>query len=260
MEQNTNERQFFVAIVAGKDHAETMNGFDDSKLTDEPYVVYRYKDAAKIRANRISFLEKLINHDEFSGDDSLHTEARASLEAELDYIRSLDDTDFYLLVTESYDIDEKTGDAVTRKNPNGKFSYHRMGENFSYPFILKDGSLSYSTRKGDIAWDKVHRSLGEAEKFAATWEMVIDGRKPMNEEEEKIFRNMQSFRNYLLSFKTKETYIVSNTSFWAHAFVNDGKWTEYDGTGQLPWMTGFFDRFIAPLHDDTLLTIYECKR
>ena len=90
----------------------------------------------------------------------------------------------------------------------------------------------------------------------------MEDSEPSNEQEETILRNMKRRENYLKGFGDKKTYVASNTAFWGFAFLSeDTGWMEMDETvEQFVWMTEYYNMFINPLPDDTLLTIYECKR
>jgi hypothetical protein len=72
---------------------------------------------------------------------------------------------------------------------------------------------------------------------------------------------MKNLDAYFLNFEGREHYIASNTAFWGLAFVDANGWHELSPADkQFDWVIGFYDRFISPLPDDTLLTIYECVR
>ena len=72
---------------------------------------------------------------------------------------------------------------------------------------------------------------------------------------------MKNRMAYFDNFEDREHYIASMTAFWGLAFVDKSGWYELDGKQkQFDWVVNFYDRFIKPLPDDTLLTIYECVR
>ena len=102
----------------------------------------------------------------------------------------------------------------------------------------------------------------DKELFERTWELVMDNSEPANESEKTIYENMKRRENYLKSFGNKDIYVASNTAFWGFAFVSEETgWMEMeDNVDQFVWMTQYYNMFIKPLPDDTLLTIFECKR
>ena len=73
---------------------------------------------------------------------------------------------------------------------------------------------------------------------------------------------MKDKQAYFEKFETKENYITSNTAFWGYAFLSDitGWLDAEDIEDQFVWMSNFYDLYIKNLPDDTLLTIYECKK
>jgi hypothetical protein len=167
--------------------------------------------------------------------------------------------EFYLDLTEDYERDKETGDALTTENPDGKWSSYRLGKLFSIPFVLNDGTETFQARKGDINWELMHLHGGEI--YGRAWEMVMEGSEPANDHERQIFENMRARTAYFEKYGTKENYILVNTAFWAYAFVTKDGWLELeDDMDQFQWVGRFYETFIDPLPDDTLLTIYECVK
>ena len=104
--------------------------------------------------------------------------------------------------------------------------------------------------------------LHGGEIYRRAWEMVMEGSEPVNDYEKQIYENMKARTAYFEKFGTKENYVLSNTAFWAYAFVTKtGNWLELeDDMDQFVWVGKFYESFIDPLPDDTLLTIYECTK
>ena len=100
------------------------------------------------------------------------------------------------------------------------------------------------------------------EVYKRTWELVMENSIPKNEIEKNIFNNMKDKKSYFEKFSNKENYIISNTAFWGYAFLSDktGWMSAEYSEDQFTWMSNFYDLFIKLLPDDTLLTIYECKK
>jgi hypothetical protein len=73
---------------------------------------------------------------------------------------------------------------------------------------------------------------------------------------------MKDKETYFKKFETKENYVVSNTAFWGYAFLSEKTgWVDASNThDQFVWMAEYYNMFIKNLPDDTLLTIYECKK
>lgn len=248
-----DDYKHFVCIVAGDNPDELMSEYDKTKNL-EKQIIYRYKDASLLRQNYIVAYTEMLRNKELSDSE------REYVKESLDEISNMDDDDFYYDLIYDYEVDEDTGDAIVYANKNGKWSSYQIGKVFSIPFILKNNEESFQARKSDIDWHKIH--MHDSYVYKRAWEMVVDGSKPETDEEQTIFDNMCEHKAYFLKFETKENYITSNTSFWGYAFLSDKTgWIDADECeDQFGWMSNFYDTFIKTLPDDTLLTIYECKK
>jgi len=247
------EYSFFETIVAGNNPEELMKPYDSKTLVDN-YIVYKYEDAKKIKENALKFYEELfskINNNISDTDKEYYKE-------EYEDLKNMSDEDAYYFLTYEYEYDEK-GNAISNKNPNGKYSFYQKGKLFSVPFITLDGKEVFQARKGEIDWDKMH--LNGTEVYDIAWELVMNGRKPRTDYEKQIYENMKERTAYFSSFGNKDNYVLHSTAFWAYAFVDNNGWYELENNvNQFKWVSEFYDKFIEPLSDDTLLTIYECKK
>jgi hypothetical protein len=257
------QNRHFKVIVAGDNAEELMLKYaPETKV--EPYVVFEYKKAAEYRQNYLASLKsvvKLYENELKKTPDTPYLKERIQyFNEEIDEIETESIDDFYFGLVEGYDVDEETLDARTTENPNTKFTSRRIGGGFSLPFILKDGGAEvYTARKGDIAWDKIH--LAGARAYEVAWDTTHGLAEPNGEDEETIYQNMKNRMAYFDNFESREHYIASMTAFWGLAFVDNKGWHELDGkTKQFDWVVNFYDNFIKPLPDNTLLTIYECVR
>ena len=246
------ERRHFVCIVAGTNPDELMAKFNEGNVTEER-IIYRKEDASKMKETAKSFFSMVKDSEQYKDEN-----VKIYVDAELD-ATDMSDEEYFAYKTSGYKHDEN-GNAVTTENINGRWSTYNLGENFSIPFILKDGTSSYSALKGDVDWEKV--LTRDKELYERTWDLVMEDSEPSNEQEETILRNMKRRENYLKGFGDKKTYVASNTAFWGFAFLSeDTGWMEMDETvEQFVWMTEYYNMFINPLPHDALLTIYECKR
>jgi hypothetical protein len=249
-----DSNRFFNVVVAGNNHKELMDKYDGSKPV-EPYVAYKFSEIDKHRKMKERVLEAELSH--IKDKESYEYEY---LSSELEDIRKMDDIDFFLYISDGCDIDEETGDAISNKNLEERFDFCNIANRFAKPFILKDGTESYSAKKKDIDWSKVH--LCDAEAYEVAWDTVMEGKKPKTDEERNIYNNMKERTHYFSLFGDRENYIKANTAFWGYAFVSEKTgWVELDNkTPQFKWVTDYYDKFIKPLPENTLLTIYECYR
>lgn len=247
-----DDYQHFVCIVAGNNPDELMKPYD-RREEEEPYVRYHYKDAAKIKEKYIELYEGILNSDEETID-------KEELEDIVNDLKEMSVEEFYEELTEGLTIDDETGDAISTENRQGMFSYYELGKWLSVPFLLKGGREVFQAKKSDINWDKIH--LGGGDIYRKTWEMVMEGIEPSTDYEKTIYDNMKDKETYFKKFETKENYVVSNTAFWGYAFLSEKTgWVDASDTNdQFVWMAEYYNMFIKNLPDDTLLTIYECKK
>lgn len=251
---NNDDYQHFVCIAAGEKPSDMMEEYDKNKVV-EPYLVYKFKDAKKIKDSYIKVCENILHEQ----TDAFQIEYIKSTILDLN---EMDDTEFYesLVEEHNYEIDEKTGDAYSTENKNGKWSSYNIGKIFSIPFLTKDGREVFQARKNEIDWGHMHLNGGQI--YERAWEMVMDASPPTNDYEETIYDNMKDKQTYFEKFETKENYVVSNTAFWGYAFVSrkTGWMDASEEPDQFVWMSNFYDLFIKDLPEDTLLTIYECRK
>jgi hypothetical protein len=257
------ENRHFKVIVAVDNAEELMLKYDPATKV-APYVVFEYKKAAEYKANYLKSVKSVVNlyeNELRKNPDTPYLKERIQyFKEEIDEIETESDDDFYFGLVEGYDVDEETLDASTTENPDTKFSSHKIGGGFSLPFILKDTETEvYKARKGDIDWDKIH--LANTRAYEVAWDTTHGLAEPNGEDEEAIYQNMKNRMAYFENFESREHYIASMTAFWALAFVDKSGWYELGcKQKQFDWVVNFYDRFIKPLPDDTLLTIYECVR
>lgn len=246
-----DDYRHFVCIVAGEKPEEILHPYDGT-VEVEPYIVYKKKDAEKLQALFINQYGEKISH--LPEDD----EEADILQSALEDLEELSPEEFYKRLTRQYLIDEKTGNAMSTVNKQGKFRYCNIGKMFSAPFLTIDGKSVYQARKREIDWDKVHR--GDDTVYRRAWEMVMEKSEPKDKRDKTIFDNMKDKVSYFNKFETKENYINSCTSFWGWAFLSDKTgWIDASKEqSQFNWIETFFDKFIKPLPDDALLSIYEC--
>ena len=249
---NSDDYRHFVAIVAGDNPQSLMIPYDAMKEV-EPYVVYKYSEAEQLKERYLKMYEAVLA----SGE--LGKEEKEEVQEEYDGLKGESAIEFFYEVTDHMEHNEE-GDALSTKNKFGKWKSFQLGKNFSVPFITNDGQETYQARKADINWSLVH--LNGQEVYKRAWEMVMEKSSPENDTEKLIYENMKNRTTYFQKFGTKENYVASSTAFWGYAFLSAKTgWVELEDTeNQFEWVTNFYDRFIKPLPEDTLLTIFECTK
>ena len=248
MENNNH----FTAIVIGENPDEIMKKYDSS-IKVEPYIVYKLSNVTQYKENTLKAYKYLVD------SDVMPETVRDEYKEKVLELEKMSDIDFYSELTEDFEIDEETGNAICDINPNGHYKFCRLGKNLAMPLINKNDQEVFQARKRDIAWDKIH--LANQEIYKITWEMVMGDRKPSNDEERVIYENMKNRTEYFNYYGDVDTYVANNTAFWGYAFVTENEWLELtDDVSQIKWVTEFYDKFIKNLPDDTLISVYECVR
>lgn len=254
MEKNNH----FVLLVVGENPEERIKAFDPGSK-EETHILYYKKDAKTIHENFIKQYEILLNN----SDGKLTENVLNYISSELLYAKEISDEEFFVDLAEDYGETDENGNIITRGNPNAKYLFARPGGVFAIPFRLKDGKEAYSALKGDIDWEKIHLSQPAINTYTRVWEMCVEGDKPQNPTEEDMYNNLKERKDYFTNFANKDTYVSSNSAFWAYAILKeDDKWIDFGDVSisQFDWMSNFYDTFIKDLPDNTKLTIFECTR
>lgn len=240
-------------LVAVGDNVNELLKIYDINYNIQQYLVYEFKKAKQYKEKHINILKESLKYIK-------DIQEKNTIQKRITWCCHMSDIDFYTWLTYGYDIDEKTGNAYYTFNKEGKYDSCNIAKHFAIPLIDKNGRETYQALKKDVDWDKTHMDNQEVYEFV--WDSVMNDKKPYTENEKKLYENMKNRTPYLSSFKNKETYVASNTSFWGYAFFSERtKWVEpSEHENQYEWIMNFFDRFITPLKDDEKITIYECTR
>lgn len=233
----------------------------------EPYVKAKLDDVNKLKESHLSMIEKCMESDVLK----LTVAQREMYKDMYLEIKEMDDIDYFISITGDCYYDEETGDAVTTENPQAKYMgakcYDRRirltGEEApcSTPFVLRDGTKAYSARVDEIDWNKIH--MNNVGVYESAWEVCVEGRKPSNEMEETIYRNMANRHDYFLNFKDKDEYVRHSCSFWTYAVIRDGKYESVTyKMSDKEWVAKFYGNYILPLIDggeNPLVSLYEIR-
>ena len=248
-----SKSKFLSVMVVGNNPEELMEKYNKS-LKVEPYVKYRYLDAEKMKENSSKMLTEITSNPEKFTLSKFQVDY---FKERLKAINAMTPFEYYTTITQGMYYDEN-GDAMSEINPNGKWDKYNLGKNFSYPLKLKDGKEVYQARAKDIDWDSMHMNRDYVKLFETIWALVIDDEEPSTPEEENLKANWNTKRNYLSNFKTVDEFVSHNCAYWNYAFLSEKGWTDVDDeVNETNWIGGFFERFIEPLKDDDLVTIYE---
>lgn len=243
--------RFFSVMVVGDNHRELMEKYS-LDLEVESYVRYEYLKADKYLENSIRALASVLENADKIGIDS---DTKESLERRIKILKKMTPFEYYRELTNGMYYDEN-GNALSTENPEGHWKTARIGRNFSLPLKLKNGEESYSARMEDIDWGVMNES---SELYSAAWQMVVDGREPTNETEEKIYESMKDKMAYFSNFKNEEDYVTYSTSYWNYAVVDKDGWVDMADKDEKEWIKTFYDKFISTIDPNELITIYECS-
>ena len=238
-------------MVVGDDPAAILDNYRMDKKV-EPYVKFKFLQAEKYKEAAIKVSEKLLEDGAIA---MITPEVKSALETSLKNLKAMSTFDYYRKLTEGMYYDEN-GDALTDKNPNGKWKTAHIGRNFSLPLILKNGREVYTAKCSEVDWARMH--LTNQEVYSAAWEMVMEGREPATEEEKTIYEAMKDKQVYFSKFFSKEHYVKYSTAYWNFAYVDDKNWFDMNGIDESAWIEHFYDRFITQLKPDDIISIYEC--
>lgn len=249
----SNGSKFLTVLVIGKEPEKLMERYSKA-LKVKPYVKYKYLDAEKMKDNAIKMLTEIANTPEKLTLNKFQVDY---FKERLKAISSMSSFEYYRTITDGLYYDEN-GDALSEENPDGKWDTYALGKNFSYPFKLTDGKESYQARVGEIDWNRMHMNPDVVKLFETIWALVVDDDDPSNDDEEILKKNWATKKNYLSNFKSVDDFVSHNCAYWNYAVLSDKGWVDVDDDGnESSWINNFFERFITPLEDGELLTIYE---
>ena len=248
----TNEDfKHFVCIVADDNPEELIKEYSSNKIVPA-YIKHKKEEAPALRQNLIDKAKATPIFDE---------DEKEELQEYIDFVSEMSDENIIKTIAEKEgDIVDKQGNIVSERNPDGKYSYYKIGKMFSMPFITLGGKEQFQAKKNEIDWDKIHLNGGNV--YERVWEMVFEDSEPRDDNERNMYENMKNLTTYLKKFETKENYMLSNTAFWGYAFLSkETGWVDArNEENQFKWMKEYYDRFIKDLPEDTLLTIFECSK
>ena len=253
---SASSHSIYSVLVVGNNPVELMGDYSAGKKV-EPYVKYRYEDAKTLQENAIKLLNVLIDGYKEKGFSEFQ---RDYFKNNLDQFSSMSSFEYYTMLTEGMQYD-KDGNAISDENPEGKWALYEVGKDKSPSFILKDGTESKKTRYGEVDWIRTHLNPDAGKQFKTAWELMVDGREPVDEEENRLKKNWEAGKMYFNNFKTADEMILFNTSFWTYAYLDKDGWIDVDTEkDSSEWVVGFYDRFLAKLGEDELMTVFEYTR
>lgn len=254
---------FRIILVIGENHQEIIKKYSANTKIDS-YLYLRRADAGKNKEKRLKIIKEILNNDSLLTD--IQKEAYQNVYMDL---KEMDDLEYFASITEGCTYDDENGDAYSTENPNAYYknercpqiSLDKYGEEstFANPFMLKNGTISYTAKVDDIDWSKMH--MINTLPYEIAWETVVEGRKPKTDKEKTIYSCMKNRINYFTdNFKSKEEYLKHSCSFWCYGVATNEWYKEIDYTiSDIEWTSTFYDKYIKTLKGDEVLTLYEVK-
>ena len=290
----------FAVLVIGDNVEEQLTKYDEN-IVMEKYVKHTKEQLIAEEKKSIEDY-KNTTYADYLADPVKYAE-NVSNEKHLNYLKEdfpkklvMTDEEIYQYATKWYEPEEigPNGEVYSTHNPDSKWDWYEVGGRFAGQITVKDGveienpNFSWGWRDEDketiissghktdsayvkdIDFIKMHRTEKDYKKSLRYWELIVEGAKPKNKEEEEMVKfNWYKPEFYLERYKDKETYAKCSSSFSMWAVVKDGVWYEKGNMGwwamssetndeAVDWEMNFFDRFIKDLPEDTLLTVVDC--
>lgn len=247
--------KFYSVMVVGDNPDALMEKYQIGKKVDK-YIKYKYLDADVMRENAIKVLSEIIEGGKSFGLNKFQTDM---LGEKLKAIKNMTAFEYYQNLTRGCTIDDN-GDAWSDMNKEGKWNTYQKGNHFSIPLINRDGNEVMSDINSRINWKLLH--MANASLYELVWEMVMEGKEPSNEEEQKIYNNMKDRTVYFSNFKNKEEYVKHNSAYWNYAYLDENGWKDMDDCEgkDIEWVSSFYEKFVVPIKPEQRVTIFEFTR
>lgn len=260
--------KFRTLLVIGDEHQKIASKYSlDTQVP--PYVMYRFDDMEEIRKKAFKYYENLFNEAVDGIEKGFyvkdHDDGLVYLREKLRHIQETTDFEFYQEISKGCWYGDN-GNAWSTVNPEAHYQYEKCYDRrikidqndeapFSNPFILLDGTKAYSAKKCEIDWNMMH--MANIELYRSAWQVCVEGREPADETEAQIKNSFENRKEYFSNFNNEEEYVNHNCAFWTYGVAYEDEY--FSGEGVKGWTTGFYKRFIEPLSQEALLTIYEIK-
>lgn len=261
------KKNFELILVVGENHKEIAEKYSaDTKVSE--YLKMEHEKAELEQKNHLKFLESILTDKRLELEESFFE----NLKKQYINISQMTPFEYFKYMTKGCTYEIETVDAYSTENPNSFYKYevckqanlekHGIESDFSDPFILKDGTKSYSAHVNDIDWSIKHLNEEKIFLYDKIWSLVVDGVEPQTEEEKQL-KNMFFERKYYFStnFSSKEEYLAYNCCAWFDGIATEKSFNQLDfHMTNYDWYSSFFEMYITPLKESNpLLTIYEAR-
>lgn len=270
-------------IIDNLDKIESMMKPFDENTTVSPYIT-RTKEQIieKAKERKANYLKEKECGKELS---SWHKK----------YINANTDEELFKAERDEFGEYDEEGNELSSYNPNSKWDWYEIGGRFNNKLLVKEnvnvekmGNPSFfnldskykDAPKGykwcnvaklkDIEFEKMSEFNNKYEKAIRFWEVNIEGKEPLTDEEKEdkkwCFYNP---KYYIDLYKTKENYAKIESMFNTWAVLDEEGWHE---KGKMGWfalndathesINDFIEKFNEILHDpknaEKYLVIIDC--
>jgi hypothetical protein len=287
----------YTVLVIGNNPTDQLSPFQENNMEDCPKEYLSFTDTeqeCRIQFENETSTRVLLPNGEHVYP---HSEIAKKLkdkspelykEIEVPLNEIYNDFNSYMKDYHGYGIDKETGKYGYWSNPKSKWDWFVLGGRWKGVFKLKEGATGLSGRSGvfgnesrdgyvdmakkcDIDWEgMLADNIEDGEKAKRFWELYVEDIVAENDEERKIKSSGYYKKEYYLDvYQTKEFYVKSAVEFSTWAVLKDSEWNEpgemgwwgsdsAESSDKREWKKSYFDRWIEPLSDDTLLSVYDC--
>lgn len=194
-----------------------------------------------------------------------------------------------------YEYDKEFGAYGYMANEDGKWDWHTIGGRWAGSLPLKKGRKDIDGKTGvdnnaweaknkkilkgrcdsalkkNIDWNALYKDTEKYQKQLRYWDVYVNGATPKTKEEKEWGKDPFGYKpEYLRStYKNKNNYAKATSSFSTYAVLHEGEWkapgdmgwfgcSTESGKEKLEWEMNFYERFIEPLPENTLITVVDC--
>lgn len=237
MDLQSQQNNLYTVLVAGDID---LSNYDLKKKVS-PYVVYEYNKRKDIRLQTINIYKDIINN---LDDNQANKTLKMFLNAKLQDLTEMTDEEYFEEATKGMTYDEKTGNALSTVNPNGRYKILQE-PTIDTALPLIDGKFECFVK--DIKNIPKNIDNEKKEFYESFWDDAM----------------LSWYKNdYLNLYNNKETYVnVMCEPLFYNAFVSkETGWVEQGEYNQIEWVLNFKEKFINKLSDNTKIKVYNFIR
>ena len=274
----------FTVLVIGENIDEKLAPYSE-ELSVKPYIDIKREEVEK-RHTEIRKESLMSSFKQFQAYlDGYRGKARGTPAYLRKYANEMSLSEF---ASEYYgqEIDEN-GNLLSTYNPDSKWDWYQIGGRWAGLLRVKDDTngnrgnpsllmdeFEYKSNEvdsaqfGDIDWEKMSHDPEAEKKLRDFWELAVN----TDVDDEKRLDQFILYKPqyYLDMYKTVDEYIRRLTLFSTYAVVtDDGVWHGKGDMGwfgmssesddeALDWDNEYWNRFLANLNPDTVITILDC--